>query len=65
MDASLNKSVIEAFVKLYNDGLIYKGKRLVNWDIKQTALSDLEVESIEKESNIWTILYEFKNEPVD
>ena len=64
MDSSLNKSVIEAFVKLYNDGLIYKGKRLVNWDIKlQTALSDLEVESIEKESKIWTILYEFKNEP--
>ena len=51
MDSSLSKSVIEAFVKLYNDGLIYKGKRLVNWDIKlQTALSDLEVESIEKES---------------
>jgi len=64
MDTSLNRSVIEAFVKLYNDGLIYKGKRLVNWDIKlQTALSDLEVESIEKESKIWTILYEFKNEP--
>ena len=64
MDSSLNKSVNEAFVKLYNDGLIYKGKRLVNWDIKlQTALSDLEVESIEKESKIWTILYEFKNEP--
>lgn len=64
MDTSLNRSVIEAFVKLYNDGLIYKGKRLVNWDIKlQTALSDLEVESIEKESKIWTILYEFKNQP--
>ena len=64
MDTSLNKSVIEAFVKLYHDGLIYKGKRLVNWDIQlQTALSDLEVENIEKESNIWTILYEFKNEP--
>jgi valyl-tRNA synthetase len=63
MDNSLNSCVMEAFVKLYNDGLIYKGKRLVNWDIKlQTALSDLEVESIEKQSNIWTILYEFKNE---
>ena len=64
MDSSLNNSVLEAFVKLYNDGLIYKGKRLVNWDTKlQTALSDLEVENIEKESRIWTILYEFKNEP--
>jgi len=64
MDSSLSKSVNEAFFKLYNDGLIYKGKRLVNWDIQlQTALSDLEVESLEKESNLWTILYEFKNEP--
>ena len=44
MDAGLSKSVTEVFVKLYQDGLIYRGKRLVNWDVTlQTAVSDLEV----------------------
>ena len=44
LDPKFNKLVVRAFVKLYQDGLIYKGKKMVNWDVKlQTAISDLEV----------------------
>ena len=48
MDEGLSKAVLKVFVDLYNEGLIYKDKRLVNWDPEfQSALSDLEVEMIE------------------
>ena len=58
MDEKLSKVVIEAFVQLYNDGLIYRGKRLVNWDPKlQSAVSDLEVESVEEKGHLWEIRY--------
>ncbi|WKW52221.1 valine--tRNA ligase [Rhodomicrobium lacus] len=52
MDEGLSRAVVKVFVDLYNDGLIYKDKRLVNWDPKlQTAISDLEVISVEKKGN--------------
>ena len=58
MDAKMSNTVIEAFVKLYNDGLIYQGHRLVNWDPKlQTAISDLEVTSQEEQGFLWHISY--------
>jgi valyl-tRNA synthetase len=58
MDAGLSQAVTEVFVRLYRDGLIYRGKRLVNWDpVLQTAVSDLEVISVEEEGSIWHILY--------
>ena len=48
MDEGLSRAVLKVFVELYNQGLIYKDKRLVNWDPRlQTAVSDLEVENIE------------------
>jgi len=58
MDPGLSKAVIETFVRLYEDGLIYRGKRLVNWDPKLgTAVSDLEVESEEEAGTLWEIRY--------
>jgi valyl-tRNA synthetase len=58
MDAKLSPVVIETFVRLYEQGLIYRGKRLVNWDPKLgTAVSDLEVESEEEDGKIWHIRY--------
>ena len=58
MDDKLSKVVTETFVKLYEQGLIYRGKRLVNWDPKlQSAVSDLEVESEEKDGSLWHIAY--------
>ncbi len=58
MDSGLSRAVTEAFVRLYRDGLIYRGKRLVNWDpVLQTAVSDLEVISVEEEGSLWHILY--------
>jgi valyl-tRNA synthetase len=58
MDERLSKVVVETFVQLYEQGLIYRGQRLVNWDPKlQTAVSDLEVESEEEEGRIWEIRY--------
>ena len=54
MDAGLNKVVTETFVRLYNEGLISRGKRLVNWDVKLgTAVSDLEVVQEEEDGFIW------------
>ena len=62
MDDGLSKSVIQVFVKLYNDGLIYRGKRLVNWDVKlQTAVSDLEVIQEEENGHLWHIDYPLAN----
>ena len=58
MDPSLNKTVTETFVRLYNEGLIYRGKRLVNWDPKlHTAVSDLEVVQEEEDGFMWHIRY--------
>ena len=58
MDAGLSKIVTETFVRLYNEGLIYRGKRLVNWDpVLGTAVSDLEVVSQEEDGNMWHIAY--------
>ena len=58
MDDKLSKVVTETFVKLYQQGLIYRGKRLVNWDpVLQSAVSDLEVESQEKDGSLWHIAY--------
>ena len=63
MDAGLSKSVTEVFVKLYQDGLIYRGKRLVNWDVTlQTAVSDLEVLQEEEDGFLWHINYPLKGE---
>ena len=53
MDTHMSQAVVEVFVQLHQDGLIYKGNRLVNWDPQlQTAVSDLEVESVEKTGKI-------------
>ena len=58
MDEGLSKAVTKVFVELYKQGLIYKDKRLVNWDPRlQTAVSDLEVESIEIKGHLWHIKY--------
>ncbi|WMY95236.1 MAG: valine--tRNA ligase [Arsenophonus sp.] len=58
MDVGLSKAVQETFVRLYKDNLIYRGKRLVNWDPKlHTAISDLEVESREVNSFVWYLRY--------
>ncbi|MGE5331869.1 MAG: valine--tRNA ligase, partial [Nitrospirota bacterium] len=58
MDDKLSKVVTDTFVRLYEQGLIYRGKRLVNWDPKlQSAVSDLEVENEEKDGSLWHIAY--------
>ncbi|MGY1528975.1 valine--tRNA ligase [Luteimonas sp. A649] len=62
MDAMPSKAVIEAFVRLHEDGLVYRGKRLVNWDpVLQTAVSDLEVVSEEEDGFLWSIRYPLAN----
>jgi valyl-tRNA synthetase len=58
MDEGLSRAVLKVFVALYRQGLIYKDKRLVNWDPRlQTAVSDLEVENIEVKGKLWHIKY--------
>jgi len=58
MDDGLSEAVLEVFVRLYREGLIYRGKRLVNWDPKfETAISDLEVENIEVDGHMWHFKY--------
>jgi len=58
MDDGLSESVKEAFVRLHQDGLIYRGKRLVNWDTKfHTAISDLEVENHDEKGSLWNLRY--------
>jgi valyl-tRNA synthetase len=58
MDEGMSAAVLETFVRLFDDGLIYRGKRLVNWDPKLgTAVSDLEVENEEVQGKIWQIRY--------
>ena len=64
MDAKMSRAVTEVFVRLHEQGLIYRGKRLVNWDpVLGTAVSDLEVESEEEDGKIWEILYPFVDGP--
>ncbi|MCH2340819.1 valine--tRNA ligase [Pseudomonas sp. NPDC047963] len=58
MDEGLSEAVKEAFVRLHEDGLIYRGKRLVNWDTKlHTAISDLEVENHDEKGHLWHLRY--------
>jgi len=64
MDDKLSKVVSETFVKLYEQGLIYRGKRLVSWDpVLQSAVSDLEVENTEADGKMHYILYPFTDGP--
>ncbi len=68
MDEKLSTVVTDTFVRLYEQGLIYRGKRLVNWDpVLKTAVSDLEVESEEEDGHLWHIRYPFADgpQPVD
>ncbi|MBN9216817.1 MAG: class I tRNA ligase family protein, partial [Mesorhizobium sp.] len=66
MDEGLSKAVLEVFVTLYKEGLIYKDKRLVNWDPKLlTAISDLEVEQQEVNGNLWHFRYPVEGETFD
>ncbi|THF61521.1 valine--tRNA ligase [Pseudothauera nasutitermitis] len=65
MDAGLSRTVTETFVRLYNEGLIYRGKRLVNWDPRLgTAVSDLEVVQEEEDGKLYHILYPFTGGPI-
>lgn len=62
MDEGLSNAVKEVFVKLYEEGLIYRGKRLVNWDPKlHTAISDLEVENVDQTGSLWHFRYPLAN----
>ena len=64
MDPKMSSVVTATFVQLYEQGLIYRGKRLVNWDpVLKSAVSDLEVESEERDSFMWHIEYPFSNGP--
>ncbi len=64
MDPRMSKAVIEVFVRLHEQGLIYRGRRLVNWDpVLGTAVSDLEVDSEETVGTMWQILYPFVDGP--
>lgn len=65
MDSALSAAVLEVFVSLHEQGLIYRGKRLVNWDpTLQTAVSDLEVDSEEEKGSLWEIRYPLADGPV-
>jgi valyl-tRNA synthetase len=64
MDAGLSRAVIEIFVRLHEAGLIYRDKRLVNWDPKLlTAISDLEVENVETKGELWYFDYPLADDP--
>ena len=66
MDEGLSDAVSEVFVSLYDEGLIYRGKRLVNWDpVLHTALSDLEVLSEEENGHLWHLRYPLTDGPAD
>ena len=66
MDDTRAEAVTAVFVKLYNQGLIYRGKRLVNWDpVLGTAVSDLEVENVETEGSMWHIRYPLADNPAE
>ena len=66
MDEGLSKAVLKVFVELYREGLIYKDKRLVNWDPKLlTAISDLEVQQVEAKGHLWHFHYPLERCPRD
>lgn len=64
LDEGLSEAVLEVFVRLHEEGLIYRGKRLVNWDpVLKTSISDLEVESEEEQGHLWHFRYPLADEP--
>jgi valyl-tRNA synthetase len=64
MDEGLSRAVVQVFVTLHEQGLLYRDRRLVNWDpVFQTAISDLEVESREVKGSLWHLRYPFEGEP--
>ena len=66
MDDTRAETVTDVFVRLYEQGLIYRGKRLVNWDpVLGTAVSDLEVESVEEQGSMWHIRYPLAENPAE
>ena len=63
LDDGLSEAVLEVFVRLHEEGLIYRGKRLVNWDpVLKTSISDLEVESEEEQGHLWHFRYPLADE---
>lgn len=63
MDEGLSAAVRRVFVRLYREGLIYRGKRLINWDpAGKTTVSDAEVEHVERDAKLWYVRYPFSNE---
>ena len=63
MSPDMSQAVLEVFIKLYKEGLIYQGERLVNWDVElQTTLSDLEVDNKEENGSLWHLKYQISNE---
>jgi len=66
MDEGLSEAVRKVFVEWYRAGLIYRGNRLVNWDpVLGTAVSDLEVNNVERDGSMWYIRYPFSDGPID
>ena len=64
LDEGLSEAVLETFVRLYDKGLVYRGRRLVNWDpVLRTAVSDLEVKSEEEDGHLWHIRYPLCDSP--
>ncbi|MGA8533646.1 MAG: valine--tRNA ligase, partial [Candidatus Tumulicola sp.] len=64
MDATLSSAVRKVFVQLYREGLIYRGKRLINWDPKgNTTVSDAEIEHVERDATLWHVTYPFADSP--
>lgn len=64
LDDGLSEAVLEVFVRLHEEGLIYRGKRLVNWDpVLKTSISDLEVESAEEQGHLWHFRYPLADNP--
>ncbi len=64
MDEGMCHAVLEVFTSLYDEGLIYRGKRLVNWDpVLKTSISDLEVENVDEQGNLWHIRYPLADNP--
>src|SRR3990167_1906878 len=62
MDDNISRATAEAFIRLYNEGLIYRGKKLVNWDPElKTAISDLEVSTETEKSHLWYMRYPIAN----
>ncbi len=58
MDEKSNRAVVEAFVRLYEEGLIFRAKRMINWDpVSETVVSDLEVDTVEENGSLWEIKY--------